>query len=182
MNTTFLRSACQFCIKNLGQRQKGTSSHKWMQRQHKDPYVKRAREENWRCRSAFKLLEIDDKHKLFTPGQLVIDIGAAPGSWTQVACRRINASGSGKSKGNRICCFIINDLYWRPSYIAPRLRIPMQSFHPTFIMLLTWMHVQMFMSDPFQSYNSNPIVSYFLHAKKCFTVVTGWKRYSIIKW
>lgn len=116
MNTTFLRSACQFCIKNLGQRQKGTSSHKWMQRQHKDPYVKRAREENWRCRSAFKLLEIDDKHKLFTPGQLVIDIGAAPGSWTQVACRRINASGSGKSKGNGICCFIMNDLYWRPSY------------------------------------------------------------------
>lgn len=103
MNTTFLRSACQFCIKTLGQRQKGTSSHKWIQRQHKDPYVKRAREENWRCRSAFKLLEIDDKHKLFSPGQLVIDIGAAPGSWTQVACRRTNAAGS----GNRICCSIV---------------------------------------------------------------------------
>lgn len=112
MNTTFLRSACQFCIKTLGQRQKGTSSHKWIQRQHKDPYVKRAREENWRCRSAFKLLEIDDKHKLFSSGQLVIDIGAAPGSWTQVACRRTNAAGS----GNRICCSIVyatctDDLY-----------------------------------------------------------------------
>lgn len=132
MNTTFLRSACQFCIQNLGQRQKGTSSHKWLQRQHKDPYVKRAREENWRCRSAFKLLEIDGKHKLFTPGQLVIDIGAAPGSWTQVACRRTNAAGSGKAEGNRICCSIMNDSYWRPIKTSDSQTF---SFQPSYIML-----------------------------------------------
>ena len=88
---------CRFCYQNFGQRHKGTSSQKWLQRQQKDPYVKRAREENWRCRSAFKLIEMDDKYKLLRPGELVIDIGAAPGSWTQVACQRTNAAGLGET-------------------------------------------------------------------------------------
>jgi 23S rRNA (uridine2552-2'-O)-methyltransferase len=78
---------------------KGTSSRQWRQRQNNDIYVKRAREENWRCRSAFKLLEIDDKYKILQPGQLVVDIGAAPGSWTQVACQRTNAAGLGTCVG-----------------------------------------------------------------------------------
>lgn len=59
----------------------------------RDPYVKKAREEDWRCRSAFKLLEIDDKHKLLKPGLVVVDCGCAPGSWTQVVVKRTNAKG-----------------------------------------------------------------------------------------
>ncbi|XP_062611844.1 rRNA methyltransferase 2, mitochondrial-like [Saccostrea cucullata] len=94
MNTT---SKCQrfyrLCSHNFGYRMKGTSSRKWLQRQQSDMYVKMARTENWRCRSAFKLLEIDDKYKILKPGQLVIDIGAAPGSWSQVVCQRTNAAG-----------------------------------------------------------------------------------------
>lgn len=68
----------------------------WLERQSRDPYVKRAREEDWRCRSAFKLLEIDAKHKLLKPGQLVIDCGCAPGSWTQVIVQKINSNSCGK--------------------------------------------------------------------------------------
>ncbi|XP_076074969.1 rRNA methyltransferase 2, mitochondrial-like [Mytilus galloprovincialis] len=68
------------------------SSNMWLERQSRDPYVKKAREEDWRCRSAFKLLEIDAKHKLLKPGQLVIDCGCAPGSWTQVIVQKINSN------------------------------------------------------------------------------------------
>lgn len=74
------------------------SSNMWLERQSRDPYVKRAREEDWRCRSAFKLLEIDAKHKLLKPGQLVIDCGCAPGSWTQVIVQKINSNSCGKFK------------------------------------------------------------------------------------
>lgn len=54
----------------------------------------------YRCRSAFKLLELDSKNKLFKPGQCVIDCGASPGSWTQVAVAKTNANG--KSKYNNL--------------------------------------------------------------------------------
>ncbi|XP_069123119.1 rRNA methyltransferase 2, mitochondrial-like isoform X2 [Argopecten irradians] len=74
---------------------KSTGSQKWLTKQLKDPYVKRAKLENWRCRSAFKLLEIDEKHKLLKPGNIVIDCGAAPGSWCQVAAKKVNATQSG---------------------------------------------------------------------------------------
>ena len=74
---------------------KNVTSQKWLTRQMKDPYVKRARYDSYRCRSAFKLIEIDDKHKLLGPGMVVIDCGAAPGSWTQVAVERVNALGKG---------------------------------------------------------------------------------------
>ncbi|XP_061193876.1 rRNA methyltransferase 2, mitochondrial-like [Saccostrea echinata] len=93
MNTTKYRRLYRLCSQNFGCRMKGTSSRKWLQRQQSDIYVKMARAENWRCRSAFKLLEIDDKYRILRPGQLVIDIGAAPGSWTQVVCQRTNAAG-----------------------------------------------------------------------------------------
>ncbi|XP_050542537.1 rRNA methyltransferase 2, mitochondrial isoform X3 [Daktulosphaira vitifoliae] len=67
------------------------SSNEWLARQKSDPYVEKAKMKNYRCRSAFKLLQIDDKHSILKPGQCVIDIGAAPGSWTQVAVSRINS-------------------------------------------------------------------------------------------
>ncbi len=57
----------------------------WLQRQLNDPYIARAEREGYRSRAAFKILEIDEKYKLFKPGQVVVDLGAAPGGWTQVA-------------------------------------------------------------------------------------------------
>lgn len=72
---------------------KSKSSQDWLIRQLADPYVEKARMLNFRCRSAFKLLEMDDKYKILKPGDVVLDCGAAPGSWTQVAAERTNANG-----------------------------------------------------------------------------------------
>ncbi|MGI9422456.1 MAG: RlmE family RNA methyltransferase [Hyphomicrobiaceae bacterium] len=68
-----------------------TSSQKWLQRQLNDPYVSQAKQAGYRSRAAFKLVEIDDRHHLLRPGQCVIDLGAAPGGWTQVAVDRVKA-------------------------------------------------------------------------------------------
>ncbi|NXP13002.1 MRM2 methyltransferase, partial [Thinocorus orbignyianus] len=66
----------------------------WLERQLKDPFVKAAKKEHYRCRSAFKLLEIDDKLRILRPGLAVLDCGAAPGAWSQVAVERVNALGT----------------------------------------------------------------------------------------
>lgn len=58
-----------------------------------DPYVQLAKKEGWRSRAAFKLMEIDDKDKLIHPGGVVVDLGAAPGGWSQVAARRVGDRG-----------------------------------------------------------------------------------------
>lgn len=68
------------------------SSHSWLARQRKDIYKKMARYDNYRARSAYKLIQIDDKHKLLAPGKVVIEAGASPGSWTQVICDRLKLS------------------------------------------------------------------------------------------
>ena len=83
-----------------------SSSKQWLKRQAKDQYVKKSREENWRCRSAYKLLEIDDKYRILKPWAIVIDCGASPGSWTQVAVQRVNAN----REGTLIQMFITSDL------------------------------------------------------------------------
>lgn len=64
------------------------SSTLWLQRQLNDPYVQRAKAEGYRSRAAFKLLELDEKFKLLKAGQRVVDLGAAPGGWTQVALKK----------------------------------------------------------------------------------------------
>lgn len=64
------------------------SSKRWIERQLTDPYVKRAKEAGFRARAAFKLLELDEKAKLFRPGQRVVDLGCAPGGWLQVAVEK----------------------------------------------------------------------------------------------
>ncbi|CAL8122486.1 unnamed protein product [Orchesella dallaii] len=74
---------------------KSKSSQEWLSRQLNDPYVKKAHEMNYRARSAFKLIEIDDKVKILKPGQIVLECGAAPGAWTQVIVQRINSDGKG---------------------------------------------------------------------------------------
>ena len=64
------------------------SSTRWLERQLNDPYVAQAQKEGYRSRAAYKLIEIDDKYKLLKPGQFVVDLGCAPGGWTQVAVKR----------------------------------------------------------------------------------------------
>lgn len=64
------------------------SSKRWLTRQLNDPYVTAAKQQGWRSRAAFKLVELDDRFKLIRPGAVVVDLGAAPGGWTQVAVRR----------------------------------------------------------------------------------------------
>jgi len=69
------------------------SNKQWLRRHVTDPYVRKAREQGYRSRSAFKLLEIDDKEKLLRPGATVVDLGAAPGGWSQVAATRVKPGG-----------------------------------------------------------------------------------------
>ncbi|MBS0384085.1 MAG: RlmE family RNA methyltransferase, partial [Proteobacteria bacterium] len=71
------------------------SSRKWIERQLNDPYVQRAQAEGWRARSAFKLIELDDKFHFLKRGARVVDLGAAPGSWSQVAQKRGAAAIAG---------------------------------------------------------------------------------------
>src|SRR5580704_2532388 len=73
------------------------SSRAWLERQINDPYVARAKREGLRSRAAFKLAEIDDRFRLFRPGARVVDLGAAPGGWSQVAAgRSLAADGRGR--------------------------------------------------------------------------------------
>lgn len=58
-----------------------------------DPYVQLAKKEGWRSRAAFKLMEIDDKDHLLRPGEVVVDLGATPGGWSQVAAKRVGGGG-----------------------------------------------------------------------------------------
>ncbi len=69
----------------------------WLERQLNDPYVLEAKKQGYRSRAAFKLIEINDKYKFLKPGGLVVDLGAAPGGWSQVSAVRVKAeSGRGK--------------------------------------------------------------------------------------
>lgn len=68
------------------------SSRRWLERHLNDPYVQRSKAEGFRSRAAYKLIEIDDKHHLLKPGMKVIDLGAAPGGWCQVAVQRTKST------------------------------------------------------------------------------------------
>jgi 23S rRNA (uridine2552-2'-O)-methyltransferase len=72
------------------------SSNLWLERQLNDPYVARAKREGYRSRAAFKLIEIDDKARFLKKGARVIDLGAAPGGWSQVAAKRVVAPKKGR--------------------------------------------------------------------------------------
>lgn len=69
------------------------TSKAWMQEHLNDPYVKLAQKDGYRARAAYKLIEIDDKDKLIKPGMTVVDLGSAPGSWSQVAVQRLKGQG-----------------------------------------------------------------------------------------
>ncbi len=69
------------------------SSRAWLERQLSDPYVARAKRDGLRSRAAYKLTEIDDKYKVFKSGSRVVDLGAAPGGWSEIATKRVGAKG-----------------------------------------------------------------------------------------
>jgi len=75
---------------------RSVSSKRWLQRQLNDPYVARARREGYRSRAAFKLSDIDDKANFLRKGARVVDLGAAPGGWSQVAAKRVGAPEQGR--------------------------------------------------------------------------------------
>ncbi len=77
------------------------SSQQWLQRQLNDPYVAEAKKRGYRSRAAFKLLQLDDRFHLLRPGRRVVDLGCAPGGWTQVAVERVKP-GDGKPGLGRI--------------------------------------------------------------------------------
>lgn len=82
-------------VKTGGKRK--LSSKLWLERQLNDPYVVKAKAAGYRSRAAFKLLEIDDKFRLLKPGLAVVDLGAAPGGWSQIAAKRVGSTeGKGK--------------------------------------------------------------------------------------
>lgn len=68
------------------------SSQRWLERQLNDPYVTRSRHEGYRSRAAFKLVEMDDRFRFLKPGNRVVDLGAAPGGWSQVAAARVGST------------------------------------------------------------------------------------------
>src|SRR3954471_765692 len=82
-------------VKSAGKRK--LSSTLWLERQLNDPYVAQAKRDGYRSRAAYKLIEIDDKHRFLKHGMAVVDLGAAPGGWSQIAAKRVGAvEGKGK--------------------------------------------------------------------------------------
>src|SRR5256714_13696251 len=82
-------------VKSGGKRK--LSSKLWLERQLNDPYVAQAKRDGYRSRAAYKLLEIDDKYRVLKSGMTVVDLGAAPGGWSQIAAKRVGAvDGKGK--------------------------------------------------------------------------------------
>jgi 23S rRNA (uridine2552-2'-O)-methyltransferase len=88
MSTDSLLPPRREAVRLKNARKHAPSSQRWLARQLNDPYVQAAKAQGWRSRAAFKLLELDDKYKLITKGSRVVDLGAAPGGWSQVALAR----------------------------------------------------------------------------------------------
>jgi 23S rRNA (uridine2552-2'-O)-methyltransferase len=94
MNT---RDERPLAVRLKTKKKRTVSQKRWLERQLNDPYVARARREGLRSRAAFKLIEIDDKHHVLKPGGRVVDLGAAPGGWSEIAAKRVGAAdGKGK--------------------------------------------------------------------------------------
>ena len=88
-------------------RQRTLSSTLWLDRQLNDPFVAAARQAGYRSRAAWKLIQLDDRYHLLRPGLKVLDLGAAPGGWTQVAVARVKA---GEAGGGTVLAVDINDM------------------------------------------------------------------------
>ena len=97
MKNTSGRGQRDLKVKVKSARGKTVSQVKWLQRQLNDPYVRRAQLEGFRGRAAFKILELNGKFNFLTPGSKVVDLGCAPGGWSQVAVDLVNAIGTKKN-------------------------------------------------------------------------------------
>jgi len=85
-----------------------SASTRWLQRQLNDPYVAEAKKAGYRSRAAWKLAQLDDRFQFLLPGRLVVDLGAAPGGWTQVAVERVRSrGGDGEAAGRVIAADIV---------------------------------------------------------------------------
>ncbi|MFX4221970.1 MAG: RlmE family RNA methyltransferase [Thalassobaculum sp.] len=89
----------QTTVKLRTARGRSASSQRWLQRQLNDPYVAESKRLGYRSRAAFKLIEIDDRFKFLKKGQRVVDLGCAPGGWTQIAVQRVGAPEKGQVVG-----------------------------------------------------------------------------------
>ena len=83
----------QLNVRLKNARSRTASSQRWLERQLNDPYVAAAKREGYRSRAAFKLIEIDDKYRFLKPGHRIVDLGAAPGGWSQIAAERVGSIG-----------------------------------------------------------------------------------------
>ena len=86
----------QLKVRVRGGKARSQSSRRWLERQLNDPYVARAKREGYRSRAAYKLAEIDDKARFLKKGSRVVDLGAAPGGWSQLAAKRVGAPSEGR--------------------------------------------------------------------------------------
>lgn len=103
MNSNSGNRSLRIRVKSGGGRT--AAQKRWLERQLNDPYVSRAKREGWRSRAAYKLIEIDDKYRLLRPGARVVDLGAAPGGWSQVAANRV---GVGEGRGTVIAIDLLD--------------------------------------------------------------------------
>ena len=89
-----------FAVRLKNARAHKASSQQWLQRQLNDPYVAQAKRDGYRSRAAYKFLEIDDKYRLLKHGMRIVDLGAAPGGWSQIPAKRVGSvDGKGKVVG-----------------------------------------------------------------------------------
>lgn len=95
-------------VKTAGKR--SVSSARWLERQLNDPYVAASKREGYRSRAAYKLIELDDKYRLLKPGQRIVDLGAAPGGWSQVAALRVRSLDGGDDKRGMVVAIDIDPM------------------------------------------------------------------------
>jgi 23S rRNA (uridine2552-2'-O)-methyltransferase len=103
MNSSSGNRSLRIRVKSGGGRT--PAQKRWLERQLNDPYVARAKREGWRSRAAYKLIEIDEKYRLLRPGARVVDLGAAPGGWSQVAAKRV---GAGEGRGRVVAIDLLD--------------------------------------------------------------------------
>lgn len=103
-------------VKTAGKRR--PSSTRWLERQLNDPYVAEAKRLGYRSRAAFKLLQLDDRFHVFARGKRVVDLGAAPGGWTQVVVERVQAREPG---GGRVVAVDLSEMEPIPGAILLRM-------------------------------------------------------------
>jgi 23S rRNA (uridine2552-2'-O)-methyltransferase len=119
------------------------SSQRWLERQLNDPYVSASKREGMRSRAAYKLKEIDDKYKFLKPGAIVVDLGAAPGGWSQIAAERVQ-SVAGKGQ---VVAIDYLDMEPLPGVEALKLDFTEENAEATLKSLLRDGHADVVLSD-----------------------------------